>query len=146
MLLVYRHQISLVTLLLPCRRSSALAMSNEYNTIHLQQALDAEKGNYEPWSLQTASNKGSLPSTPSSQTLNLKGPPSSVFPQKEHQEIRIEPKPASKAPKKKVSKWVVWRVWFNTYRYESSPIFHLEAGCNGTNFTESSSYSHSALT
>lgn len=28
------------------------------------------------------------------------------------------PKPAPK-PKKKVSKWILWQLWFNTYRYTS---------------------------
>ena len=28
----------------------------------------------------------------------------------------VAPKPAPK-PKKKVSKWILWQLWFNTYRY-----------------------------
>ena len=27
------------------------------------------------------------------------------------------PKPANKPKKKKASKWILWQLWFNTYRY-----------------------------
>ncbi|KXN82504.1 hypothetical protein AN958_02355 [Leucoagaricus sp. SymC.cos] len=57
------------------------------------------------------------------QTLAPRTPPSSVFPQpKELQDSKPEatsppqPKPKPKAPKKKVSKWILFQLWFNTYR------------------------------
>ena len=34
------------------------------------------------------------------------------------------PKPAPK-PKKKVSKWILWQLWFNTYRYVLDPCTYV---------------------
>lgn len=118
--LVHPHQstFSHLPLLLIHQQLPVPVMSNEH-TLHL---VDAEKGNHEPWSLQMASDKDTLPNTPSSQTLALNYKPSLVFsPQKESRETKIEaetpPKPkAAPKPPKKVSKWILWRLWFNTYR------------------------------
>ena len=36
---------------------------------------------------------------------------------KEVQVVPIPKPPAPKPPAKKVSKWILWQLWFNTYRY-----------------------------
>jgi hypothetical protein len=33
------------------------------------------------------------------------------------------PKPAKPKPKKRVSKWILWQIWFNTYRSRLSALF-----------------------
>jgi len=101
-------------------------MSTEVHHLDMPQTLDIESGHHEPWSLQTVSEKSSLPNTPSSQTLASNSKPGSVYPLGEKYEIKLEsespPKPVSvpKPEKKKVSKWILWGLWFNTYRYENA--------------------------
>lgn len=97
-------------------------MSAEVHHLGLPQTLDIESGHHEPWSLRTVSEKPSLPNTPSSQTLAPNSKPGSVYPSGENYEIKLEPESASKPVsvtkpvKKEVSKWILWRLWFNTYR------------------------------
>ncbi|KAF5344054.1 hypothetical protein D9756_011520 [Leucocoprinus leucothites] len=100
-------------------------MSSDVHHVDLPQTPDLEAGHHEPWSLQTINKKASLQlNTPSSQTLALKSSSSSVCPTvvevhevKPESESPQKPKPVSKPPpKKKVSKWILWRLWFNTYR------------------------------
>jgi len=105
-------------------------MSTEVRHLDLPQTLDIESGHHEPWSLQTVSEKSSLPNTPSSQTLASNSKPGSVYPLGEKYEIKLEsespPKPISapKPTKKKVSRWILWDLWFNTYRYENTSYFN----------------------
>lgn len=107
------------------RPFSSIVMSTEVRHLDLPQTLDIESGHHEPWSLQTVSEKSSLPNTPSSQTLVSNSKPGSVYPSGEKYEIKLEsespPKPVSvpKPAKKKVSRWILWNLWFNTYRYEN---------------------------
>jgi hypothetical protein len=101
-------------------------MSNEAHHLEFPRTLDLETGDHEPWSLQLVAEKPSLPNTPSTQTLALRSPPSSIFPTKEFK-VEVEstprPKPDPKPSKKKVSRWILWRLWFNMYRYESFSIW-----------------------
>jgi len=82
-------------------------MSTEVHHLDMPQTLDIESGHHEPWSLQTVSEKSSLPNTPSSQTLASNSKPGSVYPLGEKYEIKLEsespPKPVSvpKPEKKK---------------------------------------------
>jgi len=109
-----------------CRLCSSIIMSTEVRHLNLPQTLDVESGHHEPWSLQAVSEKSSLPNTPSSQTLASDSKPGSVYPSGEKYEIKLEsespPKPVSapKPAKKKVSRWIVWHLWFNTYRYRNA--------------------------
>lgn len=103
-------------------------MSAEVHHLGLPQTLDIESGHHEPWSLRTVSEKPSLPNTPSSQTLAPNSKPGSVYPSGENYEIKLEPesapKPVSvtKPVKKEASKWILWRLWFNTYRYKNALV------------------------
>jgi hypothetical protein len=125
---------------------------------------DIERGNHEPLSQRDAP-QGSASATPSSQTPVEATPPQDVVEaSKEAKEIagtkpeaqptppeaqqtkpeaQQAPKPAAPRPKpppKKYSWWVLFRLYFNTYRYESFFQILREADCNKTSFTVNSSY------
>jgi hypothetical protein len=107
--------LQLYLLLAALLTSSILLMSQEIRG-HPQALVDAEKGTLDP-----------LP-RPLSHSKDVKPPPSDIpVPSKEKdalvttttQEVILSAKPtASSVPKSKrvVSRWILWNLWFNTYR------------------------------
>jgi len=86
---------------------------------YTQTPVDPEKGTLDPLTVQlpytddvkTPLSAADIPPTfPASKEKD-----STVTTTTKEVVVAAKPKPAGK-PKKKVSKWVLWRIWFNTYR------------------------------
>lgn len=97
-------------------------MSDELKGIP-QTPMDPEKGTLDPLPVSTLTYNQDV-KTPFS-TLDVspallasKEKDSTVTTTTKEVVVAAKPKPAAK-PKRKVSKWVLWRLWFNTYRYLS---------------------------
>jgi hypothetical protein len=89
-------------------------MSDEHKVIH-QLPLDPEKGTLEPPLTYNPDVKPALISGDSSPALvGSKEKDGALTTTKEV--VVAAKKPAPK-PKKKVSKWILFKLWFNTYRY-----------------------------
>lgn len=84
----------------------------------LQTLPDPEKGTLEPLAVQLSYKNDAKPE-------DLLSPTFGAAKEKEKEkdltvatkEVAVAPKPKPAAkPKKKVSKWILWQLWFNTYR------------------------------
>ena len=76
-----------------------------------------------------SAEKDDMPPSPSSPYNDAEKGILEALPQADVKTLALEPKlptlakhtppikPAGK-PKKRVSRWILWRIWFNTYRYE----------------------------
>ena len=80
---------------------------------HPQALIDAEKGTLDPLPL---SHSKDVKPPPSDDPLSSKEKDAGVT--TTTQEVILSEKPASSAPKPKrvVSRWILWNLWFNTYR------------------------------
>lgn len=70
-----------------------------------QPIVDPESGNLDPLPLQL-SEKAPLPTLETAIPLT----------KEKEKPVVLAPKPAPK-PKRQVPRWVLWSLWFNTYRY-----------------------------
>jgi len=77
--------------------------------------LDPEKGTLDPTPVQLSYNDTKKPVDVVDLLPSSKEKDSAVTTHTKEVVVAAKPKPAGK-PKRKVSKWVLWRLWFNTYR------------------------------